>query len=519
MIKIVPISELVTRAPFDSLFSIDPDVLDAIQDSMQHQGFDASNPILVWKGEGVVVDGHTRLQAAEDIGIPEVPVFEQEFADEAQAVEYAIRHQRDRRNRELTNAEIFRCVEAIHSPKSIVGRPRKGGETFSRENVSPGRANDETASLIGVKPMTVARVLAILKDGDDALKAEVLIGKTSIKKAYEEIRKQKRLIAEAQGRTGKSRKTSAFADSSNGHPETPETTSLTSVVDRPPEENPEEQTESGTSISESEEESESLVLIGTPEPKHYRPAKFNRTNDMVEWALWTWNPVTGCEHNCVYCYARDIANEIYKEKFEPTFRPERLNAPRHMKVPEAARDNIGEKNVFVCSMADLFGRWVPDDWIESVMAEVRNAPQWNFLFLTKFPLRYEGIDFPDNAWVGTSVDEQRRVASAEKAFLNVKAKVKWLSCEPLRERLTFKSLEMFDWVVIGGQSVSSQAPAFQPPWEWVEHLHTQARAAGCQVYWKPNLETRPREYPGQLPELQDLPLDRSESDHERAIAP
>jgi hypothetical protein len=25
----------------------------------------------------------------------------------------------------------------------------------------------------------------------------------------------------------------------------------------------------------------------------------------IEWALWSWNPITGCEHNCPYCYARD----------------------------------------------------------------------------------------------------------------------------------------------------------------------------------------------------------------------
>ena len=31
----------------------------------------------------------------------------------------------------------------------------------------------------------------------------------------------------------------------------------------------------------------------------------NRTK--IEWCSHTWNPVTGCLHNCVYCYARDIA--------------------------------------------------------------------------------------------------------------------------------------------------------------------------------------------------------------------
>jgi protein gp37 len=138
----------------------------------------------------------------------------------------------------------------------------------------------------------------------------------------------------------------------------------------------------------------------------------------------------------------------------------------------------------------------PHAWIDAVLAEVRAAPQWTFLFLTKFPQRLAEIDWPANAWVGTTVDEQSRVAIAEKAFRRVTASVKWLSCEPLRERLTFSALDLFDWVVIGGQSKTPESPAFQPPWDWVEHLLGQARAAGCHVYFKPNLETRPQEYPG-----------------------
>jgi protein gp37 len=244
-----------------------------------------------------------------------------------------------------------------------------------------------------------------------------------------------------------------------------------------------------------------LILTADPPPVQggYRPT-FNRTNEMVDWAKWTWNPLTGCLHNCLYCYARDIAErneKNYPLGFAPHWRPERLPAPHYTKVPAAAAHDIGERNVFVCSMADLFGKWVEQEWIDAVLAEVRAAPQWNFLFLTKFPQRLAEIDWPRNAWVGTTVDEQYRVDIAEKAFRRVQAPVKWLSCEPLRERLTFGSLEMFDWVVLGGQSKSRQAPAFQPPWEWVEHLHAQARRAGCLIYYKPNLEARPQEYPTQ----------------------
>jgi protein gp37 len=250
------------------------------------------------------------------------------------------------------------------------------------------------------------------------------------------------------------------------------------------------------------------ALILTPPPVlDGRRSTFNRTNELVDWAKWSWNPVTGCLHDCVYCYARDLAQTLYPEKFEPTFRPERLKAPHWTKLPPEARDlsldeqdKAGWRNVFVCSMADLFGKWVLQDWIDAVLDEVRAAPQWNFLFLTKFPQRLAQIDWPANAWVGTSVDRQYRVSIAEKAFRDVNAPVKWLSCEPLLEDLTFSSLAMFDWVVIGGQSESSQSPAFQPAWAWVKHLLLQAWQSDCLVYMKPNLTVRSQEYPkGQRP--------------------
>jgi len=224
---------------------------------------------------------------------------------------------------------------------------------------------------------------------------------------------------------------------------------------------------------------------------------FNRTNASVDWAWWTWNPVTGCEHDCIYCYARDYANRFYPEKFQPTFHPKRLKAPHNTPLPPEAATDVRARCVFCVSMGDLFGKWIPDEWIDAVRAEVRAAPQWNFLFLTKFPQRLASLQWSDNCWVGTTVDAQYRVAIAERAFRTIEAPVKWLSCEPLRERLTFTSLDMFDWVVLGGQSKSTQAPAFQPPWEWVEHLWRQADAAHCPMYWKPNLETRPQAYPGQ----------------------
>lgn len=230
---------------------------------------------------------------------------------------------------------------------------------------------------------------------------------------------------------------------------------------------------------------------------HSSDTKFNETNDNIEWARWSWNPVTGCLHDCDYCYARDIAARFYPQGFIASYYPNRITAPVNTK-PTA---EFGGNKVFVCSMADLFGKWVPQEWIQSVLNAAHDNPQWTFLFLTKFPIRMAEFDYPPNAWLGTTVDRQYAVDRAEKAFRKIKASgftgVCWLSCEPMMERLTFTSLEMFDWVVIGGASKSTRTPEYHPPFDDIVHLYQQARQSSCKVYMKTNLlGDRVREYPG-----------------------
>ena len=122
----------------------------------------------------------------------------------------------------------------------------------------------------------------------------------------------------------------------------------------------------------------------------------NRTR--IEWTDFTWNPVTGCLHDCDYCYARKLTVRFpanFPSGFAPAFHPERLGQP--CRVKRSSR-------VFVCSMADLFGAWVPDDWIGAVFDAVRSCPRHTFQFLTKNPARYASLDLPANAWYGTTVD-------------------------------------------------------------------------------------------------------------------
>lgn len=228
-------------------------------------------------------------------------------------------------------------------------------------------------------------------------------------------------------------------------------------------------------------------------PQSVTPPPFNKQDTTaIEWAQWSWNPVVGCLHNCPYCYARDIAesarfNKAFPFGFAPMLRPESLLTPQGMTVPQQADTDMRYRNVFTCSMADLFGRWVPQAWIDAVFDAMRAAPAWNFLCLTKFPKRLIECEVPENAWMGTTVDLQARVKPAEEAFAHVTTGIRWLSIEPLLEPLQFTALERFQWIVIGGASKSTQTPAWQPPFPWILDIVQQAREAGVAVYFKTNL--------------------------------
>ena len=229
-----------------------------------------------------------------------------------------------------------------------------------------------------------------------------------------------------------------------------------------------------------------------PQGKH----TFNQTTEAVDWARYTWNPVTGCLHGCGYCYARDLAlkegyQASYPVGFTPLFHTERLGDPVNTKIPAQAAGDPRWGRVFVGSMTDLFGEWVPKDWIDAVFDAANAAPEWEYLFLTKFPQRYRRIGLPPSCWYGTSVDTQKRVKTAEKAMKDLDVKVRWLSIEPLLEPIEFSDLSWCNLMVIGAQTGTQQpngyVPGFAPDFRWVASLVAQADAAGVPVYLKPNL--------------------------------
>lgn len=178
----------------------------------------------------------------------------------------------------------------------------------------------------------------------------------------------------------------------------------------------------------------------------------------IEWCDYTWNPVTGCKHGCPYCYARKIAERFKGSKawpngFEPMFHHDRINDPQKIKKPQT---------IFVCSMADLFGAWVPDLWVSMVLDACWQAPQHTYIFLTKNPQRYLRIPGchlgKKNFWFGTTITNQLDADQRIQWLRKMPEGNRFVSFEPLLEKI--KVPELIDtWkgpfikqVIIGAQT-------------------------------------------------------------------
>ncbi len=183
-ISMMPTTVLHTAAPFKTLFPIKENVLCEIAEDMKQNGFDYAHPIIIWAGHKVtVVDGHTRLAAAQKIHLNMVPVTLKNFVDEEDALQYAIRSQCSRRN--LTDAELAVCIKELDCLKTRGGKPKASREAF-------GKSANKTAELLGISRAKVERIRAVNDYASDSTKSAVAAGKMSINKAYNTTMKQKR---------------------------------------------------------------------------------------------------------------------------------------------------------------------------------------------------------------------------------------------------------------------------------------------------------------------------------------
>jgi len=193
----------------------------------------------------------------------------------------------------------------------------------------------------------------------------------------------------------------------------------------------------------------------------------------IEWTDYTWNPVTGCKHGCPYCYARKIEMRFHGN-FVPTFHPQRLTEPYHLKEPS---------RIFVVSMGDLFGDWVPKEWIKAVIKVAEDNPRHTFQFLTKNPRRYIHFKFPKNCWLGATINTEKDKKRLFDLMRMYHTNTTFVSFEPLLGEIS-KTLVETHWVIIGAQT----NPDVQPKKEWVQKLIDNSRMLKVPIFLKDNLK-------------------------------
>lgn len=239
----------------------------------------------------------------------------------------------------------------------------------------------------------------------------------------------------------------------------------------------------------------------------------------IEWCDWTSNPIRGCLHGCSWtmpdgtvanCYAEDVADRVAQKAYPKGFEHHYWN-PDELKL--WGKIPAGDK-VFVGSMADVFGHWVPAHQIELVLEHAAMRPDVTFQFLTKNPKRVLDFMFkiPRNCWIGAStppsfmwnneLDDHRRMRLMA-TTLGVLSQLReagittWVSAEPLNVDLGFVLWSNMvnypdepypiDWIVVG--AASNGAKYYPPDEKLLTNLLRVLDSNKTPVFFKGNLRS------------------------------
>lgn len=210
------------------------------------------------------------------------------------------------------------------------------------------------------------------------------------------------------------------------------------------------------------------------------------SQSQIEWTEQTWNPTTGCTKispGCKYCYAEVMAIRLramgtpgYENGFQLSLMKNRLEQPLHRR-----KSTI----YFVNSMSDLFHEEIPTNFLDQVFEVIDKTPWHTYQILTKRSERmlnyFKSRAVPENAWLGVSVEDKKSGVPRIKDLRTVKARIRFISAEPLLEDLGIINLKGIHWVIVGGESGPKARP-MKP--EWVENIHQQCMQSGTAFFFK-----------------------------------
>lgn len=241
-------------------------------------------------------------------------------------------------------------------------------------------------------------------------------------------------------------------------------------------------------------------------------------NSKIEWTHHTFNPWIGCTKvspGCLHCYAETLMDTRYGRVKWGKGQPRSRTAADNWRKPKQwnrAADGAAERpRVFCASLADWLDDEVPIDWLADLLDLIRRTPNLDWLLLTKRPenwnprmravlesygmrqppvpkprsitdeesdamnwvdawIRNDGIDpIPANVWIGTSAEDQTRWDERMPLLMDIPARVRFVSAEPLVGPIHMGFLRP-DWLIVGGESGPGSRPMERA---WVEHLSDQ----------------------------------------------
>ena len=205
----------------------------------------------------------------------------------------------------------------------------------------------------------------------------------------------------------------------------------------------------------------------------------------IEWTEATWNPITGCTKcsaGCEHCYAATLAKRLkamgnirYKNGFDVTIHRDLFSRPLEWHRP---------KKIFVNSMSDIFHDDVSDEIILELFGIMNQASHHIFQVLTKRPNRLTSlsprINWTNNIWMGVTI-ENRDALNRLTYLKECRAKIKFISAEPLLESLGNIDLSNIDWLIVGGESGYGCRKLDK---EWVIELRDAAKEYNVPFFFK-----------------------------------
>jgi protein gp37 len=222
----------------------------------------------------------------------------------------------------------------------------------------------------------------------------------------------------------------------------------------------------------------------------------------IEWTHHTFNPWWGCvkvSPGCKHCYAEVWAKRVGQHVWGPRASRRDLS-DSYWRQPLSWNAEAGRaghrQRVFCASMADVFeDRRDLDGNRERLWGVIADTPHLDWLLLTKRPQNVSrlapwGDRWPANVWLGATAETQKWLDKRMAELTRLRARVLFLSCEPLLGPLDFSAwlerarrgeCRMVDWVIAGGESGHHARPMHP---EWLTSIRDQCVSAGIRFHFK-----------------------------------